>query len=65
MEAQKQTVVQRYGKELEEIEEQIELVKAGEICDFKLMSKIKSLIISAYYDGKHDGIIHMQKVFKH
>ena len=65
MEAQKQTVVQRYGKELEEIEEQIELVKAGEICDFQLLSKIKRLIISAYYDGKHDGIIHMQKVFKH
>ena len=64
MEAKK-TVVEKYNSELQEIEEQIELLKAGEICDFQLLSKIKRLIISAYYDGKHDGIIHMQKVFKH
>ena len=65
METKSQTVVQRYGKELDEIESQMELLKEGEICDFELMNKIKSLIISVYYDGKHDGIIHMQKVFKH
>ena len=60
----KQTAVQRYGKELEEIEQNVEFVKAGEICDFELMSKIKSLIISAYYDGKCEGVQQMHEILK-
>ena len=52
----KQTVSQRYNKELEEIEEQIELLKAGEIFDSILMSSIKILAIKIYYEGKCDGI---------
>ena len=60
----KQTVSQRYSKELEEIEVQIELLKEGEICDFGLMSMIKSLIISAYYTGKCDGMQQMHEILK-
>ena len=52
----KQTVSQRYSKELEEIEEQIELLKAGEIFDSILMNSIKILAIKIYYGGKCDGI---------
>ena len=61
---QKQTVVQRYDKEFEGMEEQIELLKEGEICDFELMNKIKNLIISAYYDGKCEGMQQMHEILK-
>ena len=60
----KETVVEKYNRELEEIEEQIELYNSGEICDFQLMNKIKNLTICAYYDGKRDGINEMNKIFK-
>ena len=60
----KQTVVQRYGKELEEIEQNVEFVKAGEICDFELINKINSLIISAYYDGKCEGMQQMHEILE-
>ena len=60
----KQTVVEKYNKELEEIEELIELVKCGEISDCHLMSRIKSLAIDAYYDGKCDGMQKMHDILK-
>ena len=60
----KQTVVEKYNKDLKEIEEQIELLKEGEICDFELMNKIKSLIISVYYDGKCEGMQQMHEILK-
>ena len=59
----KQTVSQRYSKELEEIEEQIELLKAGEIFDSILMSSIKILAIKIYYEGKCDGINERGQLF--
>ena len=59
-----QTVVEKYSKELDEIEELIELVKAGECPDFQLLSTIKSLAIKAYYDGKCDGMRQMHEIFK-
>ena len=58
------TVSQRYSKELEEIEEQVELLKTGECPDFQLINKIKSLIICAYYDGKCEGIQQMHEILK-
>ena len=63
METQK-TVVERYSKEIEEIEEQIELVKEGECPDFQLLSNIKSLAIEAYYSGKADGMQQMHEILK-
>ena len=60
----KQTVVEKYNKELEEIEELIELVKCGEIFDCHLMGRIKSLAIDAYYDGKCDGMKQMHDILK-
>ena len=63
MEAKK-TVSQRYSKELEEIEELIELLKCGEICDCQLIGRIKSLAIDAYYDGKCDGMQRMHDILK-
>ena len=65
METQRQTVIQRYGNELEEIEEQLELLKAGEVWDFEIMNRIKTLIISAYYEGKSDGIETGRQIFSH
>ena len=59
----KQTVVEKYSKELEEINQQIELVKAGEIFDSILMSSIKILATKIYYDGKCDGINERGKLF--
>ena len=61
----KKTVVERYGKELEEIEEQLELLKAGEVWDFEIMNRIKILTTSAYYDGKSDGIETGRQIFSH
>ena len=57
-------VTELYQKELEEIEEQIEFLNAGEICDFQLINKIKYLAIAAYYDGKRDGINEINKILK-
>ena len=59
-----QTVSQRYSKEIEEIEELIELVKAGECPDFRLLSTIKSLAIEAYYDGKCEGMQQMHEILR-
>ena len=61
----KKTVVERYGKELEEIEEQLELLKAGEVWDFEIMNRIKTLITSAYYKDKSDGIETGRQIFSH
>ena len=58
------TVVEKYNRDLEEIEEQIELYNSGEICDFQLINKIKYLAIAAYYDGKRDGINEINKILK-
>ena len=52
----KQTVVEKYNRELEEINQQIELIKAGESSGIGLINKIKGLTICAYYEGKCDGI---------
>lgn len=59
-----QTVSQRYSKELEEIEAQIELVKEGDIPVFQLVSTIKGLIINAFYEGKNEGIQQMHDIFR-
>ena len=59
----KQTVVEKYNKELEEIEEQIELLKAGEIFDSILLSSIKILATKIYYEGKCDGINERGQLF--
>ena len=60
----KKTVVERYGKELEEIEEQLELLKAGEVWDFQLINRIKNLVITTYYDGKCEGMKEVEKIYK-
>ena len=60
----KKTTVEKYNKELEEIEELIELVKCGEICDFEMMNKIKILLINVYTDGKCEGIQQMRDILK-
>ena len=60
----KKTVVEKYSKELEKIEEQIELLKEGEIFDFQLLNRIINLTISAYYDGKGDGLKQMHEILK-
>ena len=52
----KKTVVEKYRSEFEEIEQQIELYKAGEIWDFQLLNRIKNLAIRTYYDGMSKGI---------
>ena len=64
METKKQTVEQIYKNEIEEIEEQIELYKNGEIYDFQLLNRIKILAIRAYYDGEKKGINETQKIYK-
>ena len=58
----KQTVVEKYSKELEEINQQIELVKTGESSGIDLIHKIKSLTICAYYDGKCEGMQQMYEI---
>ena len=60
----KKTVVEKYSKELEEINQQIELVKAGESLDIVLLSRIRSLAIDAYYDGKCEGMQQMHEMLK-
>ena len=58
----KQTVVEKYDKELQEIEEQLELFKAGEISHPFLINRIQLLTISAYFDGKFEGLNEMYKI---
>ena len=60
----KNSVVEKYNKELQEIEEQIELFKAGEIWDFQLINRIKNLVITTYYDGKCEGMKEVEKIYK-
>ena len=60
----KQTVVEKYSKELEEIESQLELIKAGKSPDIELINKIKSLTICAYYDGKCEGVQQLHEILK-
>ena len=62
METTNQTVSQRYSKEIEEIKELIELVKAGECPDFRLINRIKNLAIDAYYTGKCEGMQQMHEI---
>ena len=59
-----QTVCEKYAKEIEEIEQQIEFVKAGEMPDFQLISSIKGLIINVFYEGKNEGIQQMHDIFR-
>ena len=59
-----QTVSQRYSKEIEEIEELIELVKAGEWQETMLINRIKKLAIDAYHTGKCEGIQQMHEILK-
>ena len=63
MEAKK-TVVEKYSRELEEIKEQIELLKAGEIWDIQLITSISILVIKTYYDGKCEGMQQMHETLK-
>ena len=60
----KKTVVEKYNKDLNEIEEQIELLKEGEIYDFQLLNRIKILAIKAYYDGEKQGITQTSEIYK-
>ena len=58
----KQTVVEKYDKELQEIEEQLELFKAGKMSHLFLINRIQNLTISAYFDGKIEGVNEMHKI---
>ena len=60
----KKTVVEKYRSEFEEIEQQIELYKAGEIWDFQLLNRIKNLAIRAYYDGMSKGIKDTANIYR-
>ena len=60
----KQTVVEKYSKEFEEIKKQIELLKAGEIWDIQLITSIEMLVTKTYYDGKCEGIQQMHETLK-
>ena len=62
---QKQTVVEKYSKELEEIKKQIESFKTGDVWDFEIMHKVKILIISVYSDGRSDGFEAGRQIFSH
>ena len=64
METKQQTTVEKYGQELDEIKSQLEQFKAGDICDFGVMNKIRLLIINVYYEGKCDGIKQMREILK-
>ena len=57
-----QTFVEKYDKELKTIEEQLELFKAGEISHLFLINIIQLLTISAYFDGKFEGLNEMNKI---
>ena len=58
----KQTVLEKYDKEFKTIEEQLELFKAGEISHPFLINRIKHLAISAYFNGKFEGINEIHKI---
>ena len=58
----KQTVVEKYDNEFKTIEEQLELFKAGKISHPFLINRIKQLTISAYFDGKIEGVNEMHKI---
>ena len=58
----KQTVVEKYDNELQEIEEQLELFKAGKMSHLFLINRIQHLTISAYFDGKFEGMNEMHKI---
>ena len=60
----KQTTVERYSQELEEIRIQLEQSKCGKACQFEVMNKIKFLMINVYTDGKCDGIQQMRDILK-
>lgn len=57
----KQAVVKIYDKELQEIEEQLELFKDGKMSHLFLINRIQHLAISAYFNGKIDGVREMYK----
>ena len=58
----KQTVVEKYDKEFKTIEEQLELFKAGKISHPFLINRIQHLTISAYFDGKIEGVNEIHKI---
>ena len=60
----KKTVVEKYIKELEEITQQIEQLKADDFSSIVLLSQIRSLVIDAYYDGKCEGMQQMYEILK-
>lgn len=60
----KKTVIEKYSKELEEINQQLELIKTGDPSGIGLINKIKSLTICAYYDGKCEGVQQMHEILK-
>ena len=60
----KNTVVEKYNKELQKIKEQVFLFEAGEICHLQLMTSIENLAIKTYYDGMHEGVNGMRKIYK-
>ena len=60
----KKTVVEKYSKELEEINQQIELIETGDASVIGLINKIRSLAICAYYDGKREGMQQMHEILK-
>lgn len=64
METKKQTVEQMYNDELQEIENQLDLFKKGEIYDFQLLNKIKNLAIRTYYDGISKGINDTRQIYR-
>ena len=57
----KQTVVEKYDNEFKTIEEQLDLFKAGKMSHLFLINRIINLTISAYFDGKIDGVKEMYK----
>ncbi len=57
----KNTVEEKYDKELQEIEEQLELFKAGKMSHLFLINRIINLTISAYFGGKYEAINEMRK----
>ena len=60
----KQTVSQRYSKELNEIEQLIESTGTSISFKFQLLTAIKSLAIDAYYSGECDGMQQMHEILK-
>ena len=60
----KKTVVEKYNRELEEITQLVELYKDGEIPEFQLINKVKSLAIRTYYDGMSKGIKDTVQIYR-